>query len=100
MANFAHLFQYQHVTLNWDPGPWGSLNKSYHTSQRYKGFSSVSVEKDVQMAKKWLAQNPEKTSKEKIALLYAWNEYGEEAWLTPSITAKDNPLNCIKKGLK
>ena len=44
--------------------------------------------------------NPEKTPKEKIALLYAWNEYGEGARLTPSITAKDNPLNGIKKGLK
>lgn len=88
------------VTLNWDPRPWTNLNKSYRTSPRYTGFSSNSVYKDVQMARKWIASNPGKTPKERIALLYAWNEYGEGAWLTPSRTAKDNPLDGIKKGLK
>jgi len=88
------------VTLNWDPRPWANLNKAYHTSPRYTGFSSNSVYKDVQMARQWIERNPDKTPKEKIALLYAWNEYGEGAWLTPSRSAKDNPLMGIKKALK
>ncbi|GAB3504586.1 hypothetical protein GCM10027341_35130 [Spirosoma knui] len=88
------------VTLNWDPRPWANLNKSYRTSPRYKGFSANSVYKDVQLAKQWITENPEKTAKEKIALLYAWNEYGEGAWLTPSRNAPDNPLNGVKRGLK
>lgn len=88
------------VTLNWDPRPWANLNKAHRNAPRYVGFSSNSVYKDVQMARQWIETNPGKTPKEKIALLYAWNEYGEGAWLTPTRNGKDNPLTGVKKALK
>ncbi|TSD66994.1 hypothetical protein FFF34_006235 [Inquilinus sp. KBS0705] len=73
-------------TLNWDPRPWADQNQSYANSPRYTGFSTNSVYKSVANICKWVNTHPNNTPKERIALLYAWNEYGEGAWLTPSKT--------------
>jgi hypothetical protein len=88
------------VTLNWDPRPWASSNRSYAGSPRYEGFSSTSVFKGIQDARYWLDLNPNSTPPERIIIVYAWNEYGEGAWLTPSSAVTDNPLSGVKRALK
>jgi hypothetical protein len=72
------------ATLNWDPRPWAAPKNYYSTSPRFVGYSASSVYQSVKTLKTWLNENDTYTSKEKIGLLYAWNEYGEGAWLTPS----------------
>ncbi|QDW26918.1 hypothetical protein FFJ24_019690 [Pedobacter sp. KBS0701] len=70
------------TTLNWDPRPWrpGNENKI----KRFSGFSGHSVEMSVSAMLSWMSVNKMYLTKERIALVYAWNEYGEGGWLTPS----------------
>ena len=43
----------------------------------------------VQEAIEWMQKNPEKTTREKIMLIYAWNEYGEGGYIAPTKGDKD-----------
>jgi len=85
------------ATLNWDVRPWSStpLTEKYFT-----GFGKSSVESSVKTIKKWILDNPATATKEKLGILYAWNEYGEGGWLTPSDILKDSLLQGLKTGLK
>lgn len=87
-------------TLNWDQRPWADVKKEIADAPRYTGFSAKSVFRSVQSLKKWTLQNPTFTTKERIAMIYAWNEYGEGAWLTPSQDKKSNLLEGVKRALK
>lgn len=80
----ANLPYVASVTLNWDPRPWSSGTNIYSKSPRYYGFSSLSTYSAVMEARVWLRDNSKATFEPKIAFLYAWNEYGEGAYLTPS----------------
>jgi hypothetical protein len=84
------------VTLNWDLRPWEGLDKTPY----YTGYSEASVFRSVRSVSEWLSKNPRMTPGVPIAILYAWNEYGEGAWLTPSEKLKDSLLQGLKKALK
>lgn len=71
-------------TLNWDPRPWANGKNSYDKAPYFVGYSEKSVYKSVSELIKWMYRNPGKTTADKVALLYAWNENGEGAYLTPS----------------
>ncbi|MFC1224241.1 glycoside hydrolase family 99-like domain-containing protein [Pedobacter sp. BG31] len=86
------------ITLNWDPRPWGDINKNNLSSPIYVGYSPGSVYSQVIAIRNWLSTNPVAT-KEKVAVIYAWNEYGEGAWLTPSIVDKGKYLYEVKRAL-
>lgn len=86
-------------TLNWDPRPWAD-SADYFTKRHYVGYSSGSVYKSTKSLIQWVLNNRDNTIKEPIGLLYAWNEYGEGAWLTPSKNSKDNLLDGVKKALE
>jgi hypothetical protein len=83
------------VTLNWDPRPWrtGKQDARYYT-----GYSSGSVYRSVMAVKNWINDNPN-TVTYKVAMLYAWNEYGEGGWLTPSQPMGDSLLRGLKKAI-
>jgi hypothetical protein len=87
------------VTINWDVRPWGIFNKTNLTSARYEGFSNTSVYNQVNAVKEWLIQNSSKATDQQVAVIYAWNEYGEGAWLTPSANSNTNYLRSVKKAL-
>ncbi|TKC65147.1 hypothetical protein FBD94_00895 [Pedobacter hiemivivus] len=85
------------ITSNWDPRAWPI---QYKHSPGYTGYSQKTVESSVKAVRKFMDDNPAEITKERIALIYAWNEYGEGAWLTPSKVLKDSLLIGIKNGLK
>jgi hypothetical protein len=87
------------TTLNFDPRAWRDIVPDYNVSPRYIGFSSASVYRSLSSMKKWMSNNNSHTTKEKIAMVYAWNEYGEGAWLTPTSKLKNNLLNSLKKAI-
>lgn len=87
------------ATLGWDPRPWANDGNKYLEKPYYKGYSVNSVTTSVGNAVKWVNKNARNTTKEKIVLLYAWNENGEGAWLTPGKTGF-SPLQGVKKALK
>lgn len=83
------------VTLNFDPRPWGDIVPNYAHPKYYAGFSPASVYRSIAEAKKWLLDND--THTEKVAVIYAWNENGEGAWLTPSAKFKNKLLENVKR---
>ena len=88
------------VTLNWDARPWVSGNNYYSKTPYFSGYSEQSVFKSVKQSISWLKAHPLATTKEKLILLYAWNEYGEGAWLTPGGRNKNGLLNGVKQAIK
>ncbi|WP_443939720.1 glycoside hydrolase family 99-like domain-containing protein [Pedobacter sp. MW01-1-1] len=96
IANQTTLPYIPVTTLGWDPRPWANKSNKYDTAPYYAGLSPLSVANSVSNCIKWLRTNKAKTTKEQIALLYAWNEYGEGAYLTPSKNGT-NLLKYIKK---
>jgi hypothetical protein len=71
-------------TLNWDPRPWANSQNRYAEMPYFTGYSKKSVKNSVQGCAEWLLKNGDVTTADKIGLLYAWNEYGEGAYLTPT----------------
>ncbi|MBB6002422.1 glycoside hydrolase family 99-like domain-containing protein [Arcicella rosea] len=85
-------------TLNWDPRPWANTYNNYAKEPYYVGFSPESVFRSVKNCVSWIKENTRNATKEKIAILYAWNENGEGAWLTPGKNGF-NPSKRLKKAL-
>ncbi len=86
-------------TLNYDPRPWANSTNGFSTKPYFVGFSSTSVYKSVKSINTWILQHKQYSTKEKIGLLYAWNEYGEGAWLTPTKNDHQNLLEGVKEAL-
>lgn len=84
-------------TLNFDQRPWSAAPEQ---EKIFTGFSYQSVFNSVYNLRKWIKENPSSVTKEKLGLLYAWNEYGEGGWLTPSIPLKDSLLQGLKGALR
>ena len=51
----------------------------------------------MQSAVDWLDKHPEQTTKERLVLVYAWNEFGEGGYLAPT---KGDPEGRYLKALK
>lgn len=83
-------------TLNWDVRPW---SKTPETEKRFVGYSEESVYNSVTFLKKWIMENSSHVTNEKLGLLYAWNENGEGAWLTPSDMMKDSLARGLKRAI-
>ncbi len=87
------------VTLNWDPRPWANSFNKYDTKPYYTGFSSQSVFRAILNCNRWLSENKDNTLQEKIALIYAWNENGEGAYLTPTKQDGNKKLKSLKRAI-
>lgn len=87
------------ATLNWDPRPWANSTNFYSKSVRYTGYDSSSVYRNIKAVRDWVLSNPSSTSPEHVAVVYAWNEYGEGAWLTPSGNDQLHLLAGVKQAL-
>ncbi|MCF0055158.1 glycoside hydrolase family 99-like domain-containing protein [Dyadobacter sp. CY356] len=85
------------ITSNWDRRGWDKGPVTY--SQRFTGYSKNSIKNAVVACKEWVLKN-QSSYAQKIMVIYAWNEYGEGAWLTPSVILKDSLLQGVKEGLK
>jgi hypothetical protein len=86
-------------TLNWDPRPWATSSNKYMRLPYFTGYSSASVYQSVKGMLSWIQHHKESvTYPEMIGLLYAWNEYGEGGYLTPSANG-DNMLDGVKRAL-
>ncbi|MCE6991180.1 glycoside hydrolase family 99-like domain-containing protein [Dyadobacter sp. CY323] len=86
-------------TMGWDPRPWSNDKNKYQERPYFTGFSAKSAEASVRGLINWMNANPNRMTAERIGLLYAWNENGEGAWLTPGKTGL-NPLDGLKAAFK
>jgi hypothetical protein len=100
--NISNCFKIPYVptaSLNWDSRPQARNSQDLISFQRFSGFSSGSVYQAVSSLKKWLINNPNKTLNEGIGVIFAWNEYGEGSWLTPSKNQTESLLDGVKQAL-
>lgn len=77
------------LTAGWDKRPWegpdglNTVEGWYFTGDTPDVFKSFLGD-----AITWMDDNPAKTTKERLILIYAWNELGEGGYLVPT---KDDP---------
>ncbi len=72
------------VTTGWDKRPWEDPARPETHEVYYPDRTPVQVADFVARTVTWLDAHPDKTPKERILLLYAWNENGEGGYLTPT----------------
>lgn len=72
------------ITLNWDPRPWDNKSNNYSKERYFYGYTPSSVYKSVISHKNWALSQKRKSNSQDAVILYAWNEYGEGAYLTPT----------------
>jgi len=87
------------VSVGWDKRPWEDAAKPETRGVYYPDRTPTQVTDFVASAVRWLNAHPDKTPKERILLLYAWNENGEGGYLTPTKTFGDAYLKAVSKGL-
>lgn len=86
------------VESGWDKRPWegptglGQVEGYYYTDRTPAQFISF-----LQDAVDWMNLNPGQTTKEKVVLVYAWNELGEGGYLVPT---KGDPQASYLKEIK
>lgn len=77
------------ITVGWDKRPWeGPKGLGQNEGWYYTGESPEIFRNYLASAIDWMNANPQKTTKEKVVLIYAWNELGEGGYLVPT---KDDP---------
>ena len=86
------------VTVGWDNRPWeGPHGLGQNESWYYTGGTPELFKSYLNKSIAWMDNNPKKTTKEKIILLYAWNELGEGGFLVPT---KNDPNASMLKAIK
>ena len=86
------------LTAGWDKRPWegpdglGQKEGWYYpdsSPEKFRNFLTDAVQ--------WMDNNPTKTTKERLVLIYAWNEIGEGGYLVPT---RDDPNAAKLKMIK
>jgi len=79
------------ATVGWDRRPWEApdgLGKGVETSWYFEGNTPAAFKDFLQKMVDWMDTHPQQTTKDRLAVIYAWNEIGEGGWLVP---CKDDP---------
>jgi len=87
------------VTVGWDKRPWEDAADPKTHAAYYPDRTPAQVGEFITRAVKWMDQHPDKTPKERIVFLYAWNENGEGGYLTPTKGMGDAYLRAVGKAL-
>ena len=86
------------VTAGWDKRPWeGPQGLNQKPGYYFPDRTPAAFGQFVQSAVDWLDKHPEQTTKERLVLVYAWNEFGEGGYIAPT---KGDPEGRYLKALK
>ena len=87
--------------VGWDRRPWETndgINGGAQTSWYFTGNTPEAFGGFMEKMARWIEEHPEQSTKEKLAMVYAWNEIGEGGWLVPR---RDDPdgkyLKAVRK---
>jgi len=88
------------VTIGWDRRPWerDSLPPQKQ-SVWYPDRTPQLVEEFVKLGVQWLDEHPQKTTPQRLLLLYAWNENGEGGYLTPTRADGTSYLEAVRRAV-
>ena len=73
------------VTAGWDKRPWkGERGLNQKPGWYFPDRTPEAFGQFLQSAIDWMDQHPEQTTKARIVLIYAWNEFGEGGYIVPT----------------
>jgi len=87
-------------TLAFDSRPQSDVYADAKSSSWYTGFSPDSVYKSISTLKSWMEAHSGRLTRDKLAIVYAWNENREGAWLTPTAPLQNKLLESVTRALK
>jgi len=90
------------ATQGWDRRPWEApngegLGKGSSVSWYFEGNTPEAFGSLLNRMAQWMDAHREQTTKDRLALVYAWNEMGEGAWLVP---CRDDPDGAYLKVIR
>lgn len=90
------------ATQGWDRRPWEAKNgeglgQGSGVSPHFARGTPEELERYMIQMADWMDANPSQTTKDRLALIYAWNEIGEGGWLVP---CKDDPDGAYLKAIR
>lgn len=90
------------ATQGWDRRPWEAKNgeglgKGSGVSQHFARGTPEEFEGYLKRMADWMDANPKQTTKDRLGLIYAWNEIGEGGWLVP---CRDDPDGAWLKAIR
>jgi len=90
------------ATQGWDRRPWEAtggegLGKGSPVSWYFQGRTPEAFGRLLDRMARWIDAHPEQTTKDRLALVYAWNEMGEGGWLVP---CRDDPDGAYLKAIR
>ncbi|MCS7306543.1 MAG: glycoside hydrolase family 99-like domain-containing protein [Thermoguttaceae bacterium] len=72
------------VTVGWDKRPWETGTDAPGAGWYYPDRTPEAFGQFLESAIQWMDKNPDKTTAERLLLIYAWNELGEGGYLVPT----------------
>jgi hypothetical protein len=91
------------ITTGWDPRPWQDAANAASTRPYwlyYPDRTPADVRRFIDAAVRWLDEHPQQTTRERIVMLYAWNEYGEGGYLAPTRGDANAYLDAVAQALR
>lgn len=91
------------ATQGWDRRPWEGGNgegfgtKGSEVTWYFEKGTPKEFEGLLASMKKWMDTHPDQATKDRLGLIYAWNEIGEGGWLVP---CKDDPKGAYLKAVR
>jgi hypothetical protein len=90
------------ATQGWDCRPWDApngegLGKGSAGSPHFQKATAKEFEQYIKSMVNWMDANPTQATKDRLGLIYAWNEIGEGGWLVP---CKDDPKGAYLKAIR
>ncbi|MGE5293580.1 MAG: glycoside hydrolase family 99-like domain-containing protein [Solirubrobacterales bacterium] len=86
------------VTAGWDKRPWeGPQGLNQKPGWYFPDRTPAAFGQFLRSAIAWMDEHPEQTTKERLILVYAWNEFGEGGYIAPT---KGDPEGRYLKALK
>jgi hypothetical protein len=88
------------ITAGWDRRPWeqGQMPPE-KMSVWYADRTPKQVEKFVRLGIDWMDKHPDKTTPQRLLLIYAWNENGEGGYLTPTKKEGTEYLKAVQRAI-
>jgi len=90
------------ITSGWNRQPWeGKTGRGQKPGKYIEDRTPEEFGSFLQETISWMDKNPDRTSKERLILIYAWNELGEGGYIVPTKGDPDGKfLKAIKKVVK
>lgn len=87
------------LTSGWDRRPWEAPARPERYTWYYPDRTPGQFGELVRLAREWIEQNPDETSRERLMLVYAWNEYAEGGIIAPTVGNQGHYLKALRSAI-